>query len=957
MPGYACPNCRKSFTVPSEAQVRCPHCQQPVEATSASRWFLAREKKKLGPYTWRQLLALAKRGDVGPGDMLLREGSKQWQRADSVPKLFAVAKFAPAKTNSARLSTAALVAIFAGAAVLVPVSASLIAGYFFYVRKPAEIEHVIRDKFGDDKKSSDGDRAAKTDGGKKKNDDVPRIDDKKKPPQDAMPTPKQNVIGAKQLIEKINRYRKMTGLRQVTLDEDLNRACLAHAKYLAKNFESAKTDEANVHAEDEYQLGYSVEGARAARNALIATAEPTIALEQWMGRLLDRVALLDPDLHRIGVGFERTGKGDWITVLGRGEPIVIYPAHRQNDVPPSFGVGPELPAKTLAGFPITVTFPPNQKITAGNIELRDAKGNSVDGWLSTPEKPARPKGQRNSIAVIPKTMLHPDAVYQAKASAQLDGKPWRLEWSFRTQDDADSNGVWAKKALAKVNACRVRAGLNPVTLDDALSRACVKHARYLVINEGNKALDGLNAHDEDLKLPGASEEGRDAGLKSDITIGDFDPLDAVDSWMATLYHRVPILEPNLERVGFACVRGRRQGWVTVLNVGAGRAKGPRPFPVYYPADNQLDVPLSFPSSGEVPNPIPDDKTGKAGYPITASFPPKMAPVNAIGKLTDSQEKELPCWFSSPDKLANPKYRPERQSATVCLIPKEPLKPNSTFHVFLQGQLDGKAWEKKWKFTTGAGGLSVAQAKRIVFERINHYRDQAGLSAVTPDEELGRGCQRHAEYLVQNTLALANSKVSPNDEDPLLPGYTREGMLASRQSDVFINAPTPLIQIDDIMSTFSRRVYLLDPTLQRVGYGCAQDVGQGWRCVLDLNGGRGDSRVLVYPTPKQAEVPLVGFDRIDQAKDKAGFPISVIFPSQTLPQRAQAVLTDAAGKNVDIAISSPERPLFDKQPRNLIGVHPLAPLQPGQTYSITVAAIVNGTEWRQEWQFTAAKKAN
>ena len=288
----------------------------------------------------------------------------------------------------------------------------------------------------------------------------------------------------------------------------------------------------------------------------------------------------------------------------------------------SFGVGPELPEKTVAGFPITITFPPNYRVTAGNMELHDDKGNSIDGWLSTPEKPARPKGQRNTITLIPKSPLRPDAGYQMKAAAELDGKPWRLDWSFRTEDDADAKGTWAKNVLAKVNAYRAHAGLNPVTLDDVLSRACEKHARYLVINEGHPDLDGLKAHDENLKLPGASKEGKNAGLKSNIAIGDFDPLDGVDAWMATLYHRVAMLEPNLERIGFACVRGRRQGWVTVLNVSAGRAKGPRPFPVYYPAGNQIDVPLSFPESGETPNPIPEDKTRKAGYPITASYPQK-----------------------------------------------------------------------------------------------------------------------------------------------------------------------------------------------------------------------------------------------------------------------------------------------------------------------------------------------
>lgn len=979
MPGYACPHCRKSFTAPpsaSAAQVLCPHCRQEVAvpATPASRWFLARNKKKYGPYNWQQLLTLAKRGDVAPDDMLLQEGMKQWQRAGAVPKLFATAKPAGAKTSvgsepktpkrTARPSTAWHVAILvgAGAFVLLGVGVGLIVAYLLIERKPAEVKHVNHDPVIEAKKKTDADLLAKTDDGPKKDDARPKLDDKKKPPEkkDPLPPPSNTHAGAEQFVELLNHQRKSAGLGHVPLDEELSRGCVAHAKYLALNVEPDKADGTNLHAEDPKQAGYSADGERAAQNAMVAYAEPALALERWMGRLVSRVALLSPEVRSIGIGFAQNAKGNWIAVLdpvrGRGEPVVIYPSPRQTDVPLSFGVGPELPEKTVAGYPITITFPPNQQVTGGNIELRDDKGNAIDGWLSTPEKPARPKGQRNTVALIPKGLLRAGAVYQVNASAQLDGKPWRLAWSFSTEDDADSKGLWARKALAKVNACRADAGLKPVALDDAFSRACLKHARYLVINEGHPSLEGLKAHEEDLKLPGSSEEGDNAGRKSDIAMGDFDPLDAVDSWMATLYHRVPILEPNLERIGFGCARGRRQGWVTVLNVGSGRSKGPRPFPVFYPADNQIGVPLNFPNSGEIPDPIPEDKTGKAGYPITASFPPNMALANAIGKLTDSQGQETPVWFSSPEMVANPKYDPKRQSATVCLIPKEPLKPRATFHVHLQGRLNGKVWEKNWKFTTGDGGQSVVAAKASVFARINHYRALAGLSAITPDETLGRGCQLHAEYLVQNTLALANGKFNPNDEDPLLPGYTAEGMRASRQSDVFTNAPTPLIQIDDVMSTFSRRVYLLDPTLQRVGYGCAHDIGRGWRCVLDLNGGRGDARVIIYPAAKQTEAPLLGFDRIEQAKGNLGFPICVIFPKQVLPRNAQAVLTDAAGKNVDIAISAPEKPLIENQPRNAIGVYPLAPLEAGQTYAVTLAAIINGTEWRQEWQFTTAKKA-
>ncbi|HZZ82626.1 MAG TPA: CAP domain-containing protein [Gemmataceae bacterium] len=957
MPGYACPHCRKSFTAPAgptAAQVLCPHCRQPVEvpATAATRWFLARNKKKVGPYTFQQLQTLARRGEVGPDDLLLQEGNRKWQRAATVRQLFVEKKQLAENPAPRRSLNPTLLAMAAGLVCLL-IGAVLIAGYAILNPKPADSHQANLDKVADDPKKSDEGPPKKVDGGPKK-DDAPKPDDKKK--TDARPQPKQDPraeAGADAILAQLNGHRQSAGLGNVAMDDDLSRGCLAHAMYLARNIEPTKADGSNVYQEDAQKPGYTEDGERAARNAMVSFAEPTVALERWMGRLLSRIALLSPEMQSIGVGVTRNTGGHWIVVVdpvrGRGEPVVVYPAPRQADVPMSFGVGPEVPDKTAAGFPITITFPANKKVTAASIELHDDKGTNVDGWVWTPENPFRERRQHNTVTLIPKAMLHANTVYQVKANAQLDGQPWQLAWSFTTEDDADGKGVWAAKALVRVNAYRATAGLKPVMLDNTMSQACLKHARYLVINEGNPALEGLNAHDEDLKLPGATPEGKQAGLNSDIAIGDFAPLDGLDAWMATLYHRVPILEPNLERIGFACARGRRGGWVTLLNV-SGRKAGDRPFPVIYPADNQTNVPLNFANSGEIPNPIPEDKTGKAGYPVTAVFPYKAPLKNAVGTITDSQGKQVPCWFSSPEKVANPIHA-KRQGTTVCLIPKAPLPPNATFNIHVHGQLAGKAWEKRWKFTTGGVGTTASQARDLVFQRINHYRALAGLSAVTPDDKLGRGCQLHAEYLASNALTLANNKSSPNDEDPLLPGYTLEGMRAARQSDVFTNAPTPIFQIDDVMATFSRRTFLLDPTLQRVGFGCAHDIGRGWRCVLDLNGGRGDDRILIYPAPNQRDVPAVGFDRIEGAAGSPGFPISVVFPRQLLPKKAVAVLKDAAGNDIPIAVTSPEMPLNEKFQRNAVGVHPLAPLRAGESYTVTVAAIISGSEWRQEWQFT------
>jgi uncharacterized protein YkwD len=680
---------------------------------------------------------------------------------------------------------------------------------------------------------------------------------------------------------------------------------------------------------------------------------PVETLDRWMGSLHGRSALLAPELQSVGFGLELAEKGEWICVLdasrGRGEPIVIVPAPKQTEVPLSFTGGPEVPdAKAAAGFPITVTFPASRKVTAVALELRDPKGKPVDGWFWTPEKPVPRERPHNTIALIPKGMLQSAGTYQVTASAMVDGQPWRLAWSFTTEDDSDTTGVWAKKALDRVNAYRKLAGLKPVELDEAMSRGCLKHARYLVINEGHVALQGLKAHDEDKSLPGYSDEGRAAGKASDIAIGDYEPLDGVDSWLATLYHRVPILEPNLTRIGFGCARGRKQGWVTVMNVSSGRKEGPRPHAVFYPVDAQIAVPVNFPNGGEEPNPIPDDKAGRAGFPITSTFPQNEPLKNASAKLTDAKGAEVACWFSSPEKPANPTFP---QGSTVCLIPKAPLAPQTTYHVHLQGQLAGKAWQKKWQFTTGDAGQSVAAATRAVLDRLNLNRALAGLSEVTLDEKFSRGCQLHAEYLGKNAEVLAKRNAPVNDEDEKLPGFTREGLQAAQNSMVFTDAPTPVIQIDDMMAAFTTRVFLLDPNLQRIGFGCYHDVGRGWRCVLDVHRGRGQARIVRYPAPNQDDVPTAGADAI--GRPRPGFPISVAFPAQAKLRNVQAVLKDADGKEVDFVVSAPEKPISAKTPANLVAVYPVEPLQAGRVYHVTVSVIVNGDEWRESWHFTTA----
>ncbi len=994
MPAYTCPHCQKVFTAPDRAsagEALCPHCTKAVgiPATTATRWFYARKQKKYGPYTWQQLLTLVQRGDVRPDDMVLREGTTNWVRVDSVADLIGkvplakkpsaavsaepiavaprtsrpssdstavtagppVAKAStPAKPRSWPRSVPWLVVGLAGAG-LCALLVVVVGVAWWYIRSEKTIEprHVEVNFPPPEKKKNDDDKALK-----KSLPEVPKKDSSK---DDKKPTPDHSVQKAAEgFVERLNRHRKAAGVGIVTTDAELSRGCAAHARYLARHLDPAKADASNVYVEDPAKAGYTIDGERAAHVAIIATFEPTVALERWMGRLLSRAPLLNPEIQTIGIGADKNAAGAWFCVVdmqrGRGETIVAYPAPKQTEVPTAFSGGPEVPENLPAGFPISVTFPATRNVSASQLELRDPQGKVVDGYLLTPEKPLNPEQKINAMALIPKALLQGSTHYEVKASAQIDGKPWSLAWSFTTEDDIDQKGIWAKKAVDKLNVYRVSAGLAAVTLDPKLSVGCLKHARYLVANEGQDALLGLNAHREDPKLPNYSKEGDEAGAASDIGIGDYEPIDAIDAWMATLYHRVPLLAPNLKTIGFGCAKGRRQGWATVMNVQSGRDATPV-HPVFYPAPDQSGVALTFPISGEEPNPIPLDPDNRAGFPVMAILPRAMPLQNVTGKLTTLDGAEVPCWLSSPEKPANPKHA-NAQGNVACLIARDPLKAKTTYQAEFQGTLAGKAWEKKWKFTTIEADLSAAAATRTVVDRVNHFRAQAGLTAVVLDETHAHGCRLHAEYLAKNADALTKLKAPVSDEDPSLPWFTAEGRQAARQSMVFSNAPTPVLQIDDLMGTFLSRRAVLDPNLQRIGFGCANDVGRGWRCVFDTTGGRGDARVRVYPAPDQQDVPLLGFDRLEQDKGKPGFPISVIFPPRASVRKVEAVVKDATENDVDVWVSSPEKPLAEKLQQNIVGIHALAPWQPGQRYAVTVAAIVNGKEWRQTWQFTTAK---
>src|SRR5262249_10244923 len=119
-------------------------------------------------------------------------------------------------------------------------------------------------------------------------------------------------------------------------------------------------------------------------------------------------------------------------------------------------------------------------------------------------------------------------------------------------------------------------------------------------------------------------------------------------------------------------------------------------PVIYPGDQQKDVPLQF--GFEFPNPIPESKDGKAGYPITVAFSPRIPITNVVATLKDGSGQEIPVWLSTPEKPAG--GQTVFQQNSISLIAQAPLKAGTMYTVNIQAKVNNMDWKKSWTFTTG-----------------------------------------------------------------------------------------------------------------------------------------------------------------------------------------------------------------------------------------------------------------
>lgn len=255
----------------------------------------------------------------------------------------------------------------------------------------------------------------------------------------------------------------------------------------------------------------------------------------------------------------------------------------------------------------------------------------------------------------------------------------------------------AAKALAEVRAL---AGLAPAVQDELVNQAAQAHADYYARHSSKYDTSGLSPHSENA----AWEEGftgvsfmdrlRAAGVSGlsgggEVMAFTGSPEGAITGWIETLYHRTPLVHPNLTVWGFGMATGSVHCEVGDVIYGAATVRGPARWPVpgatnVYRRWNGWESPQP---------PLPAGQSYPSGPIVTLTFANGTAPKLGEATLTGPDGALIPAQVQSPE---NDTWL----STTWAIYPYDPLQPGTTYSVRFVGRADGNEVDDTWSFTTG-----------------------------------------------------------------------------------------------------------------------------------------------------------------------------------------------------------------------------------------------------------------
>jgi hypothetical protein len=173
-----------------------------------------------------------------------------------------------------------------------------------------------------------------------------------------------------------------------------------------------------------------------------------------------------------------------------------------------------------------------------------------------------------------------------------------------------------------------------------------------------------------------------------------DPQGAIDTWVNSVWHRTPIIDPWTTHMGYGSAAN-----CDTIDFGRGTTPPPMDTVVVYPYDGQVNVPTAF--NGQYEGPMP---------PAPASGWPSSSPISVHAQKLMIGEHVLtldgdptPIEHVWLDANATIVEQSMRRSLTnvVFMYANMPFTANTKYRVKISGTYGSGTVAKEWTFTTGA----------------------------------------------------------------------------------------------------------------------------------------------------------------------------------------------------------------------------------------------------------------
>ncbi|MBI4243011.1 MAG: CAP domain-containing protein [Planctomycetes bacterium] len=247
------------------------------------------------------------------------------------------------------------------------------------------------------------------------------------------------------------------------------------------------------------------------------------------------------------------------------------------------------------------------------------------------------------------------------------------------------------KTLYRINQIRSETGLKPVIFSASISKGSIYHSLYLDKKGFDSSTPPKDLITENTKDKFYTDEGNKAAMNSDIASSKVMLPDVIDKWIATFYHRLPLINPASLEVGIGTyLESSAEEKPVCINTKTGTTILASPQIVTYPSNKQKIILDRFSDEDETPTPVPDCSQRLLSFPVTLTFHnyPNLkikrvrffygASEDTIDIGTDSQH-----YLHTPDKPLNPEMSIDN---TICILPKRFDSSTGSKYVKLYGRV-------------------------------------------------------------------------------------------------------------------------------------------------------------------------------------------------------------------------------------------------------------------------------